>query len=89
MNDFRTSKNVLFFSIMTLVTVITWIGFEVYRTATKTTIPQVTQEQMASLEPKIRKEIINSLQNNIWISQEEELLPISNFQMSTESGQER
>jgi len=89
MSEFRTKKDVLVFSIMTLITVLTWIIFEVYRVATKTTIPKVTQEQMRSLDPKIRREVIDSLQNNIWFSTDEEFLNILPFQVSTESSQER
>jgi len=71
MNEFKLGKNALILSIMTLITVLTWIIFEVYRTATKTTIPKVTQEQMAPLNSQIKKEIIEKLKENIWLSPEE------------------
>jgi hypothetical protein len=71
MNEFKLGKDALILSIMTLITVLTWIIFEVYRTATKTTIPKVTQEQMAPLNSQIKKEIIEKLKENIWLSPEE------------------
>jgi len=70
---------------MTLITVLTWIAFEVYRTMTETTISKVTQEQMAPLNPQIKKEIIEKLKENIWLSPEEaESFSLS---VSTESAQ--
>ena len=71
MNEFKLGKNALIISIMTLITVLTWIAFEVYRMATKTTIPKVTQEQMAPLNPQIKKETIEKIKQNIWLSPEE------------------
>jgi len=87
MSGFKFSKDALIFSIMTLITVLSWVGFEVYRAATRTTIPKITQEQMAPLDPKIKKEIIEQLQADLWFSEEE--LNISNVPVSTESAQER
>lgn len=71
MKEFKLGKNILILSIMTLITVLTWIGFEVYRVATKTTIPKVTQEQLTPLNPKIKKETIEKLKTNISFSEEE------------------
>ena len=73
---------------MTLLTVLTWIGFEIYRTATKTTIPRVTQEQMKPLDPKIKKEVIEKLRKNLWFS-EEELLIVSGIPAGSEGSQTR
>jgi hypothetical protein len=87
MKDFRLGKNALFFSILTLITVLTWIGVEVYLTATKTTIPKVTQEQMAPLDPRIKEEVIENLKANFWLSEEE--ISNFNFPSSTESAQGR
>jgi hypothetical protein len=85
MNGFKLGKDALIFSVLTLITVLTWIGFEVYRTATKTTIPEVTQRQMAPLEPKIKKETINQLRENLWFAEEE--LSFAGAQVSTKSAE--
>jgi len=85
MNGFKLGKDALIFSVLTLITVLTWIGFEVYRTATKTTIPEVTQRQMAPLEPKIKKETINQLRENLWFAEEE--LNFAGAQVSTKSAE--
>jgi len=87
MRDFKFDKNALFFSILTLITVLTWTGVEIYLTATKTTIPKVTQEQMAPLDSKIKEEVIESLKVNFWLSEEE--LSNFNFSSSIERAQER
>ncbi|MGB9707671.1 MAG: hypothetical protein ACPL1D_02885 [Microgenomates group bacterium] len=85
MNSFKLGKDALIFSVITLITVLTWIGFEIYFVATKTTIPKVTQEQMAPLNPKIKKETIEQLKANLWFSEEE--LNTFNFPVSTQSAQ--
>jgi len=87
MKEFKLGKNALIFSILTLFTALTWIAVEVYFTFKKTTIPKVTQEQMAPLDPKIKKEVIEALKENLWFS-EEELNSIS-ISEATESAQQR
>lgn len=71
MNGLKLGKNALMTSILTLITVLTWIGLEVYETATKTTIPKVTQEQMLPLNPVLKTDIIEALKNNLSFSVEE------------------
>jgi hypothetical protein len=88
MNEFKPGKNTLILSIMTLLTVLTWIAFEVYQVATKVTIPKVTQEQMKPLNPRIKKEILEGIKKNIWFS-DEEMDNFSSFSVSTESAKEK
>lgn len=64
-NSFKLGKDALILAVMTLITIITWLAFDIYRTSRKTTIAETTKEQMRVLEPKINKEIINSLRNNL------------------------
>jgi hypothetical protein len=68
---FKLGKEALILSIMTLLTVIAWIFFEVYRTLHKPIITQVTQKQMELLDPKINTTIIQSLKENLSFSDEE------------------
>lgn len=73
----KLDKNTLISSVMTLVTVLVWLGLDVYRALTKTTITEVTQEQMKPLDPKIKKDVIQELKNNLSFSEEElNTLPI-------------
>lgn len=63
-NNFKLGKDALILAIMTLITIITWVAFDVYRVSQKTTIAEATKEQMMTLDPKINKEIVNSLKNS-------------------------
>lgn len=71
MKKFKLGKDALILSIITLLTVLTWIGFDVYRAAHQTTITKVTEEQMVSLDPKIKTETLESLKSNLSFSEEE------------------
>lgn len=71
MKRLQFGKDALILSIMTLMTVLVWIGFDVYRVLTKTEIPQVLQKQIASLNPKIDRETIGRIKIKKTISEEE------------------
>jgi len=71
MKGLKLGKDVLIMSIMTLITVFTWTGFEVYRTYSRTTITKVTQEQMSSLNPVLKTEVIETLKANLTFPEEE------------------
>lgn len=68
---FKLGKDALILSIMTLLTVITWIFFEVYRTLHKQASTQITKKQMEPLDPKINTTIIQALKENLSFSNEE------------------
>ena len=68
---FQLGKDILFLIIFTLFTVLTWVSFEVWVSATKSTIPETTKEQMTALNPRISKEILESLKTKITLSEEE------------------
>lgn len=68
---FKLGKNALVLSIVTLITVLSWIFFEVYRTMVKSTIPQLTQEQMKVLSPKINTTTVQTLKSRLFLSEEE------------------
>lgn len=68
---FNLGKDALILSIMTLITVLSWISFEIYRTATMSTISRATREQMTPLNPKIEKAIIEDIKKNLSFSEGE------------------
>lgn len=68
---FQLGKEALTLSILTLITALTWIGFEVHRALTRSEIPQVLQEQIAPLNPQIDQETLQILGARETISQEE------------------
>ena len=71
MKKFKLGRDILTLTIITLITVLTWVGFEVWLTATQTTITKVTQEQMSPLNPQIQTQIIESIKGNLSLSEEE------------------
>jgi AICAR transformylase/IMP cyclohydrolase PurH len=85
MKKIKLGKRYLVLSILTLITVITWIGFEVYWVSIRTTIPKVTQEQMATLNPKINRGVIEKIKESLAFSEEEFTLIDFSSLISTES----
>lgn len=83
-SKFKLGKDALILAILTLITGLTWVGFEVYLVTKKTTITQATQEQMRPLDPKINRKTIDSLKENLSFNLEE--LNFETSQPTTESG---
>jgi len=75
MKKIKLGKDILMLAIFTLITALTWGGFAVWSAATKTTINKITQEQMAPLNPQIKREVFESLKKNSSFSEEEMNLP--------------
>jgi len=71
MGEKRLGRDLLILAIMTVTTVFTWIGLEVYWTLTKTEIPAVLQRQIEPLNPTIEKEVLESLKSRKAFSSEE------------------
>lgn len=67
----KLGREALVLSILTLITVLTWIGFEVYWTLHRSTIPEITKKQMEPLDPNLKINIIENLKNNLTIPMEE------------------
>lgn len=68
---FKLGKDALILAIITLLAILTWVGFAVWEAATKTTITKVTREQMLSLNPKIKTEVVDSIKSGLFFSEEE------------------
>lgn len=91
----KINRDILVLSILTLITVLTWIAFDVYKALTKTTIPKVLEEQMRPLEPRIDRAKIEKLKERLSIPEEElekiailkveEATPTAEMPESTES----
>lgn len=75
MKKIKLGKDILTLVIFTLITALTWVGFAVWSAATKTTINKITQEQMAPLNPQIKREVFESLRKNFSFSEEEMNFP--------------
>lgn len=67
----KLNRDLLNLSIMTLITVLTWAGFDVYRAFHQTEIPQVLERQIQPLDPQLEKEVLANLKERDFISREE------------------
>lgn len=75
---FQLGKKALFLTILSFITVSTWVGFEVYQASNKTTITKVTKKQMAPINPNIKTKIIERIDENLSFPQEEmDIIPVS------------
>ena len=68
---FRASRSNVYLAVITLITVIMWAGFEIYRTYSTTTITDKTLESIAPLDPTVDEAVLDELAKRS--SQEEEL----------------
>lgn len=68
---FKIGKDALIFSIMTLITVLTWVAYAVYQAATTSQITNVTKEQLTTLSPKIETEVFDEIEKGISFTKEE------------------
>jgi len=80
----KKKQDFLVFSILTLITVLTWIGFDVYQALTSYTIPEILDKQIQPLNSKLDQETINQLKERLQIN-EEELTQIPTPQIEPES----
>lgn len=89
--ELKLGKNILILSIMTLVTVFTWIGFEVYYAYTKTTVPQIIRELIKPLNPNLNQKIIEDIESKYQPSTAELetiSIPIPSPTLELETGEE-
>lgn len=71
MKKLQLGKDALRLAILTLITVLTWIGFDVYRILTKVEVPRILQRQIAPLDPKISVATLEGLEQRASFTQEE------------------
>lgn len=60
-----TNRQILFLSLMTFLTVLTWIAFDVYHVMTTSTVKAVDQEMIRVLEPKLDTQTILELKKGL------------------------
>ncbi len=54
-------KDVIFLLISAVITVATWIGFEVYRAYTKVVIPEGVEKHLSEIDPKLEEQVLEGL----------------------------
>ncbi len=86
----KINRDLISLAVSTLLTVAVWIGFDVYRALTRYTLPEILDQQMQPLDPKLNQEVINQLKERLRISEEElgrleELGPVAEANETTSS----
>lgn len=71
----RLSKDILILVILSLITVLTWIGLDLHRIFSKQETPDVPSQQMELLNPEIDQEIINQISEESLFEKGEYLSP--------------
>lgn len=74
----KGDKNILTIAILTLVIVLTWAGFDIYRSVTKSTLPKILEKQTRRLEPEFDMETLDNLKKRGKVG-EEELVTLKGF----------
>jgi len=87
MKKIKLGKDILILAIFTLITALTWVGFAVWSAATKTTINKITQEQMAPLNPQLKREVFESLKKTSFFSEEEMDIKLESSPVATGASQ--
>lgn len=60
--NFLDKKDLVTIGFVTLITVFVWIGFQVYRTSSKDTVSQKTQELLTPLDTTLPEDVFNQLE---------------------------
>lgn len=55
------NKNLVSILFLTLITIVIWVGFQIFKITTSTTIPAPTQEQIEKLDPNLDTSVLDDL----------------------------
>ncbi len=61
----RASRDLLILSVLTLVTILTWVGMDVYRRLTKPPIPEILEKELLPLDPQIETDVFDVLETRL------------------------
>lgn len=84
----KLNRDLFNLSIMTLITVLTWAGFDVYRAFHQVEIPQVLERQIQPLNPQLDQEVFANLRERDFISKEEARVSLAQLVSEEEGGTE-
>lgn len=59
------NKNLVTILLLTLITVVVWVAFQVLRITTSPIIPAPTQSQLEPLDPTLDKSVLQDLENSL------------------------
>jgi len=81
----KDSPPIVKLAILTLITVIIWITFDVYRALTIKPAPDVPEEILAKLDPSLDETALNQLQSRVYVADEQIRDNIINLNSGIES----
>lgn len=58
----KIDRDIVVVLIMTLITVVAWVGFETYRAYTKTVIPPVLAKQLRAINPELDLPVLDEIE---------------------------
>lgn len=67
----KRTSNLTVFAVLTTLTILTWVGFEIYQAFRKTGIVTISNEVLAPLTPSLNKTILDNMEKRRFFSQEE------------------
>jgi len=70
-NKKHFSYDLLFISILTLITVVIWVGLTIYQSLTTSTIPKVLEDQLRPIKSDFDTQVIDTLNLRKRITQQE------------------
>lgn len=71
MKQKRDLPKLVVFAIITLITALSWVGFEIYRTLTDAPDPVVPPEVILDLDPTLDQVTLEGLVNKIYLEENE------------------
>lgn len=63
--------NLLIFAILTVVTLVVWIGFEVYRLVNKSPQTNVPESILTPISPNLDQEVLSKIEKKVYINESE------------------
>lgn len=73
----KLSRELLLMTILTVISIFTWISLDVYRALTHPQAPKVSATQLAPLNPKLDTKVLDDLSQKVDFNKEDLSLPLS------------
>ncbi len=70
MRPSKIPRDLFIISILTLITVLTWIAFDAYRVLQKEDVPKILQKQIEPINPDLDTKILDDLSGRIQIEKD-------------------
>ena len=59
----KIGRDLLVIAILTLITILVWVGMDVYRSLIKQEVPEVLRKQVLPLEPELETKVFDYLES--------------------------